>query len=701
MLSVADRVKQQFASLDKQQLPTYYFYQTWDGDKYSEQPFTKSITPQNLPRSSVIKFVGRETALTELHQKLQQRERVAITAIAGMGGVGKTELALQYALHYWEQGTYPGGVCWLRVRDEDIGTQILQFAINKLGLKLPEDFDLADKIDYCWRRWQDGDVLIILDDVTKYEQIQDYLPPSLPKFKFRVLVTTRIQQLGESFQKLALGVLDETAALELLISFVGNERIHREINAAKQLCADLGYLPLGLELVARYLQRKEDVSLIVMRERLAEKRLQHRSLQNPSSEMTAKLGVQAAFELSWQELDNEAQRLACLLSIFALAPIPWHLVERSLPDQDAEDLEDLRDDFLLQLSLIERTGTGIYRIHQLIREFLRDQREKLADADELKLSFCQTIAQIGHKIPQTATQNEIAEVTLAIPHLEEVATVYQDWLSDEDLILSFAALGQFYEVQGSYEQALPWRKECLSVAKQCLGESHPDVASSLNNLAGNYFSQGRYSEAEPLLLQALELYKRLMGESNLDVPTSLNNLALLYHSQGRYNEAEPLFTQALELTKQLLGESHPNVAQSLNNLALLYHSQGRYNEAEPLFTQALEMRKQLLGQSHHYVATSLQNLAKLYHSQGRYNEAEPLFTQALEMIKELLGESHHYIATILNNLAALYYSKGRYAEAELLSIQALEIAEQQLGVNHPKTINYRNNLQYLRDNYKP
>jgi tetratricopeptide (TPR) repeat protein len=84
-----------------------------------------------------------------------------------------------------------------------------------------------------------------------------------------------------------------------------------------------------------------------------------------------------------------------------------------------------------------------------------------------------------------------------------------------------------------------------------------------------YKSQGRYAEAQPLYLQALELWKRLLGEEHPAVTTSLNNLAGLYKSQGRYAEAQPLYLQALELRKRLLGEEHPAVASTLNNLALL------------------------------------------------------------------------------------------------------------------------------------
>jgi len=512
--------------------------------------------------------------------------------------------------------------------------------------------------------------------------------------------------------------------------------VDREIEVAKQLCRELGYLPLGLELVGRYLQRKQDLSIEEMRGRLA---LQHRSLQKPSPDMTAQRGVEAAFELSWQALDEPAQKLACVLSIFALAPIPWNLVEQCLPDEEAEDLEDVRDDFLVNFSLVERIGEKTYQLHQLIREFLHQKLTRLTDADELKRSFCQLMVKVVQVIPDRPTQAQIASVTPAIPHLGEAATVFQYWLSDEDLIGPFVGLSRFYSGQGNYEQAFPWCEKCLAITRKRLGESHLHVATSLNNLAAIYRLQGRYAEAEPLLLQALDLRKRLLGESHSDVAISLNSLAAIYCDQGRYTDAEPLYLEALDLTKHLLGESHSSVAIGLNNLALLYRAQGRYTEAEPLSLQALNLYKRLLGESHPFVATSLHNLAELYRMQGRYAEAEPLHLQALNLYKRLLGESHPLVATSLNNLAALYRAQSRYIEAEPLSLQALDlrkrllgeshpivatslhnlaelyrmqgryteaeplylqalaIFEQQLGANHPDTITCRSNLQHLRD----
>ena len=95
-----------------------------------------AASPHNLKHSGVIEFVGRAEVLENLHQQLQQTERIAICAVAGMGGVGKTELALQYALHHQKQGTYPGGLCWIQAGDGVVGTQIVSFARTQLDLQL-------------------------------------------------------------------------------------------------------------------------------------------------------------------------------------------------------------------------------------------------------------------------------------------------------------------------------------------------------------------------------------------------------------------------------------------------------------------------------------------------------------------------------------------------------------------------------------
>ncbi|WP_375452924.1 tetratricopeptide repeat protein [uncultured Nostoc sp.] len=658
---------------------------------YQHESFKPKEVPQNIPRGSIVKFVGRAETLVNLHERLQHSSQVVIAAIEGMGGVGKTELATQYALIHLLLNTYPGGICWLRARDEDIGLQILQFAIPKLGLKPPEDWDLPKQVDFCWSRWHDGDVLVVLDDVNDFAKVEEYLPPQSPRFK--LLITTRLQlDFSQSF---TLDVLSESAALELLQEWVGAEKIAQELEDAKEICQRLGCLPLALNLVGRYVKKRR-ISLAEMLRRLEEKKLTHESLARDENDRTwtlnVKRGVAAAFELSWEELNDDAKELGVLLSLFALAPIPWTLVENVETGKDTGQLEDSRVE-LESLHLLQ--GEDSYQLHQLIREFFQLKQAEFNQVEELKRSLCRVMVADAKKISDSPTLDQITAVSPAIPHIAEVANHLIQYLSNDDLPWPFVGNAKFYYGQGLYNQALPWYEQCLEVTIMRLGDEHPDVAASLNNLALLYYSQGRYSEAEPLFIQALALRRKLLPEEHPDVATSLNNLAVLYDYQGRYSEAEPLHIQALALRRKLLPEEHPDVASSLNNLALLYDYQGRYSEAEPLHMQALALRRQLLPEEHVDVASSLNNLALLYYSQGRYSEAEPLYIQALALTRNLLGEEHLDFAQSLNNLAVLYDSQGRYSEAEPLHIQALALRRKLLPEEHPSVATSLNNLAGL------
>ncbi|MBD2180295.1 hypothetical protein H6S82_11495 [Planktothrix sp. FACHB-1355] len=369
---------------------------------YQSEPPKPVGIPQNIPYTGATDFVGRSKELETLHQKLQRADCVAISAIAGMGGVGKTELAIQYALAHRE--TYQGGICWLQALEQDVGTQIVNFTQVHLGLNPPKDIkELRDQVRWCWQHWQEGNVLVILDDVNDYTQLKPYLPP--PASRFRVLLTTRLRLLKSS-ERLELNVLAPDAAIALLESLIGIERVQGKLEVARELCQWLGCLPLGLELVGRYLDRKSSLSLAEMQRRLHEKRLEQQALKTPKSEsdMTAHLGVAAAFELSWKELSPAAKELGCFLSLFDLVPISWLLVEQCFPDRDPEELEEIRDDFLLDLHLIQHEAKETYRLHELIREFLHTKLVESKQTNNLNQAIALTIAAIVQRNPVCLTE---------------------------------------------------------------------------------------------------------------------------------------------------------------------------------------------------------------------------------------------------------------------------------------------------------
>ncbi|MEE3719016.1 tetratricopeptide repeat protein [Tumidithrix elongata RA019] len=256
--------------------------------------------------------------------------------------------------------------------------------------------------------------------------------------------------------------------------------------------------------------------------------------------------------------------------------------------------------------------------------------------------------------------------------------------------------------QGNYREAIPIAQRALAIRETALGADHPDVAQSLNNLAGLYQAQGNYPAAEPLYKRALVIREKALGADHPDVATSLNNLALLYQAQGNYLDAEPLYKRALAIDEKSLEADHPLISISLNNLAGLYYSQGKYTTAEPLYKRALVIREKALGAVHPDVATSLNNLATLYCTQGNYLAAEPLYKRALAIDEKALGANHPDVAIDLDNLAELYRTQGNYLAAEPLYKRSLAIREKALGVDHPAAARSLNNLgllYYSQGNY--
>ncbi|MBV6627198.1 MAG: tetratricopeptide repeat protein [Rivularia sp. (in: Bacteria)] len=421
-----------------------------------------------------------------LHKHLQNTATVAISAVAGMGGVGKTELATQYTNQH--EADYPGGICWLNARETNLAAEIIQIFQLHTNLQVPQKvagkpLTLQKQVEWCWQNWQpaEGLVLLVFDDVTDLDNFRQVLSTAN---RFRILLTTRLRNLDANIQEISLDALSPNDALLLLKALVGERA-----NCASELCEWLGYLPLGLELVGRYLREDPDLSVAQMLQRLKDKRLEDEALQHSAKSLsTAQLGVQAAFELTWQKLDANTQTIAQFLSLFALDVIPWEFVERGIFSLDVLDKEvNQAKKQLYKRNLIQRLeqGEACYKIHPLIREFLQSKLGNNSNKNDFKQAFAAIFLEIAQQIPQSLTLEDIDSVQLAIPHLAEVA------------------------------------------------ENHPSTATSLNNLAGIYDSQGRYDEAERLYIQALEICEKILGENHTTTKIVCKNIEIMQRERNK------------------------------------------------------------------------------------------------------------------------------------------------------------------------
>jgi serine/threonine protein kinase/tetratricopeptide (TPR) repeat protein len=252
-----------------------------------------------------------------------------------------------------------------------------------------------------------------------------------------------------------------------------------------------------------------------------------------------------------------------------------------------------------------------------------------------------------------------------------------------------------------YDDAEPNVRKSLAIRRAVLPPGHPDIATSLNNLAALLYDQNKLGEAEPLFREALAIRRAALPAGHPSISESLGNLAVFLQAQNKLGEAEPLFREALAIERAAHPAGHPNIALALNNLAVLLKIQNKLAEAEPLYREALAIKRAARAAGHPDIARSLNNLAMLLQAQNKLGEAEPLFREALQIRRASLPAGHTDIATSLNNLGMLLQAQNKLAEAEPLLREALTVDRAALPSGHPDIARGLNNLaELLREQSK-
>ena len=641
--------------------------------------------PNNIPRSGVKEFVGRERELLELQKQLSSTEHVSISAVTGMGGIGKTELALQYSIIHLKRRSYPGGICWLRARNKEISSEITFFAQSNLGIKIPDNLDEHQRVSFCWQRWPIGDVLVVIDDVTDYKCVEPYLPPSDPRFQ--VLITTRLQSFASAIQTIAIQELDNENALNFIASLSGDLSISDK-SELEELCACVGNLPLGLELIGLSLYQKREYTPRELLRLLKSRKLTIEALTSSEPGMTAKLGIMSALEISWMELDEAEEDIAAVLGMFSVDPIPKKLIHSCLSDICSYEITQTTLDKLVSISILKRISVDTYQVHQIIQEFMRfklNQRDNFNKS--LKTSFCRRFAKIFEngdnylQMDNLLTISQISEMQAQVPHLEEVVVEWNESLADDEFLLPYSVLEVFYANTLNYKKLYEICSKCLEECQARFGQEHLKTATSLHRLACTYERLSYERDATVLCQKALSIRRRLLGKESMEVAQSTLLLGRLYQLQGDYKESEKAFKESLAIRKKILRIEHLDTAEGMSYLALFYGCQYNLQKAANLHEQSLQIRKNLLGEEHLLVAQSMANLAGMYSVMSSATErqkAERLYNKALDIRRKLLDEDHLDVLKNLENIVRLYEAQGCYEEAEKIQSYVVKKLEGRL-----------------------
>ena len=630
-------------------------------------------------------FTGRDDLLELLRRQLGERHRAALS---GLGGIGKTQTAIEYARR--NRRAYPDGVFW--VNAEALGGLISGFAEIAKAVHLPladsNDHDRVVKSALAWLertdRW-----LLILDNVNDRRVALPFVPA---RGAGDLLITSRESVFPEFGIPRATELQDlkSDESVRFLLARTGRDDADLpDRSAAAELVAELGNFPLALEQAAAYIT-ETNASFIAYLNAFRKRRV---ALLEKADDLLTHETVAATWAANFEAVERVSSAASDVLRIGALlAPeaIPFELFLKgadALGDCIAEALAG-RDELamaevlrpLARYSLIRFDPTlRAFSVHRLVQEIAWaavPERERPAYVER-------TVGALDAAFPEVNFATW-AQCERLVPHVASIAARIDpaERRSDASSRLLNRA-GRYLWERGRYPEAKALHERALAIAERALGAKHPDVALSLSNLANVLFYQGRYADAQALNQRALTIRERAFGTDHPLVATSLNNLASIYKERGQDEEARPLYERALAIREHALGAEHTLVAASLNNLALIHYNQGRYREAAELQQRALAIRERTLGPEHPDVAASLYNLALVHMAQGRYAEAQTLHEQALAIRERAFGCEHPTVGTSLDGLATAYREQSRPDEAQALHERALAVREHALGPNHP------------------
>ena len=218
--------------------------------------------------------------------------------------------------------------------------------------------------------------------------------------------------------------------------------------------------------------------------------------------------------------------------------------------------------------------------------------------------------------------------------------------------------------QLAYSKAAKYYQRAVTLVP----EEHDEIVAEYLHMAAYALDDaGKYNEAIPLAERALSIYENVFGNNHPDVADTLNNLAGLYEAMGEYKQVLPLYERALSIDEFVFGNNHPEVAITLSNLAGLYKAIGEYEQARPLYDRALSIYDDGGGNNYPEVAAALNGFAGLYKAMGNYKQALLYYERALSIDERVGGDNHPHVATTLHNLAELYKAMGDYKQALHLS----------------------------------
>ncbi|OAN41709.1 hypothetical protein A6A03_18840 [Chloroflexus islandicus] len=678
--------------------------------------------PFVMPHASLPVFVGRDDQLERLAALLIGEETACVAvmpAITGIGGIGKTSLAIEFVHRYRQH--FPDGVFWLSMEREDTIEAQVAACGGQRGLQLfadsepdsleqsPSSLDetleprqrrarlsLRQRAEQVMAIWESpGRRLLVFDNLGDPALLERWRPHGGGA---RILITSRRQSwsVGDGVQALPLASLADRPSLELLLTPLAAIRRcdlaplladPAEAAAAQAIVTALDGHPLALSLAGKYLAGAS-VTLREFVDRLRAEQINHHSLNQTLREGLPpqyRTSIVATFALSYHRLGNDpTDQLARAVWLAAALLAPEPILAEVLIRMG--DLDPAHDDQratgerilgrLLECGMIERADEG-YRLHRLLIAYAHSVSPDLAaDRRRAEQAIAQTIQWL----------DDSGELTAA-PFRKHIQHVLVQATGDRDALTGalFHAGGLVAYAEEDYATARRYYEEALAIREEMLGRHHRETAFTLHELGNVAYSEGDYATARRYYEEALAIREEMLGRRHRETAFTLYELGNVAYSEGDYATARRYLTEALAIKEEVLGRRHRSAAFTLHALGNVASAEGDYATARRYYEEALAINEAVLGRRHRETAVTLHALGDVASAEGDYATARRYYEEALAINEAVLGRRHRETAVTLHALGDVAQAEGDYATARRYYAEALAIKEEVLGRRHRST----------------
>ncbi|WP_292368662.1 tetratricopeptide repeat protein [Methanoregula sp. UBA64] len=662
------------------------------------------------------RFVGRFPAMWELHSALHENDfymiskshAPALVQLIGMGGIGKSLLAEEYAL--WFASAFPGGVFWLNAfgnydakaslkheeREAERVRQLLDIAciygVSTDGKKPNEIIaELNRKLIQC-----DLPFLWIVDDLPagmNEAEVKSWFAPT--GSQGRTLITSRISSYDAFGKTLNVDPLEPEEAFELLSKW---KNPRDDENAARELAKSLGYHPLALDIAGAQLKRSlSKCPFSDFNRELADRSSD--TLEELAREFAGLLptghekSIAKTFLFSIDQLDKEGRDFLILASMLATAPIPGVLVSKIFSKIDAVEEKVGKKRAENAIALVEHHSLAKYErgdipswgVHTLISRTVLIRFRQKKRFSKMQVAALDAAIEIFSIIQDGCIHPELE---LIFPHARELINFKKD-LKTAKLM---GWLAEFERWRGSYASAINLYNRVLVIQRHTGDDETSKILVTMGNLAITFREAGQLAKARKLQEYVLARRLKIYGKNTRETIVAMSNLSMTLGVLGKVTESRELQEEALDLSKKYLGPKHPDTLVIMGSLASTLDDLGEYTKSQELHEQSLALSKEILGPKHPDTLISMGNLAYTFHNTGDYVKAQELELQVLDLSREVLGTEHPNTLTAMNNLSDTLSHLNKTDQARILQEQVFIISKKNLGPDHPDTIIAMNGL---------